>query len=142
MATDNLCPICESPVKVVGTKPLQTEKDILRYLDHFRDKKQEYFICLSLDSGQRLITWRVVTIGTLDMAIAHPREIFAGPIADRAASIIIAHNHPSGMASPSSEDIKTTQQIVAAGLILGIRLRDHLIVTENAHFSFRNHAML
>ena len=142
MAIDNLCPICESPVKIVSTKPLQTEKDILRYLDHFRDKKQEYFICLSLDSGQRLITWRVVTIGTLDMAIAHPREIFAGPITDRAASIIIAHNHPSGMARPSDMDIKTTQQIVAAGQILGIKLRDHIIVTANEHFSFKNRSML
>lgn len=142
MSREEACPICQNPIQIKSAKPLTNEKDILKYLDHFRDKKQEYFICLSLDSGLRLITWRVVTIGTLDMAIAHPREIFAGPIADRAASIIIAHNHPSGDPIPSNADIGTTQQIVAAGLILGIKLRDHIIVTSDGHFSFRNHSMI
>jgi len=118
-------------------RPLLTTTDaILAQLNFIRAKKQEYFVCLSLDSTQRLIVRRVVTIGLLDVSLAHPREVFAGPLKDRAASIIIAHNHPSGIASPSKEDIKTTQQLVAAGILLGIPLKDHIIVTLSSSFCF------
>lgn len=124
-------------------KPLLTTTDaILTQLDFIRAKKQEYFVCLSLDSAHRLITRRIVTIGLLDVSLAHPREVFAGPLKDRAASIIIAHNHPSGMASPSKEDIKTTQQLVAAGILLGIRLADHFIVTRGEFYSFRTNRQI
>jgi DNA repair protein RadC len=78
----------------------------------------------------------------LDTALAHPREIFAGPLTDRAASIVIAHNHPSGDPTPSQEDIHTTQQIVAAGQILGVPLRDHLIIAVAGHYSFKQHGMV
>jgi DNA repair protein RadC len=117
--------------------PLLTTEAILSQLKFIRNKRQEYFVCLSLDSGQRLISRRTVTIGLLDMSLAHPREIFAGPLKDRAATVIVAHNHPSGMANPSKTDIKTTQQLVAAGQLLGIPLQDHLIVTKDGHYSFR-----
>jgi DNA repair protein RadC len=121
---------------------LRTTKDILSYLEHFRNKKQEYLVSLSLDSGQRLIARRVVTIGLLDTALAHPREVFAGPLTDRAASVIVAHNHPSGEAAPSKQDIKTTQQLVAAGLLLGIPLQDHFIVTITNHYSFKQNHLI
>ncbi|HSX06817.1 MAG TPA: JAB domain-containing protein [Candidatus Saccharimonadia bacterium] len=117
-------------------------EDILLSLKFIRNKRQEYFICLSLDTAGRIIRRRTVTIGLLDMSLAHPREVFAGPIKDRAAGVIIAHNHPSGYASPSDEDIKTTQQLVAAGQILGIRLQDHIIVTADDYFSFRQRQLL
>ena len=137
-----LCPVCHDLSDVRPAKPLRTSDDILVYLDHFRDKRQEYFVCLSLDSGQRLIARRVVTIGLLDTALAHPREIFAGPLTDRAASVIIAHNHPSGDPTPSKQDIETTQQIVAAGQILGLPLLDHLIVALTGHYSFKREGLL
>lgn len=121
---------------------LTTTNAILTQLNFIRTKKQEYFVCLSLDSAQRLIARRVVTIGLLDVSLAHPREIFAGPLKDRAASVIIAHNHPSGIASPSKEDIKTTQQLIAAGILLGIHLQDHLIVTMAEYFSLRKEGMI
>ncbi len=121
---------------------LPTTDAILAQLNFIRAKKQEYFVCLSLDSAQRLIARRVVTIGLLNVSLAHPREVFAGPLKDRAASIIIAHNHPSGVASPSKEDIKTTQQLVAAGQLLGIKLRDHIIVTKQSYYCFRHGGML
>jgi len=124
------------------TKPLYSSKDILAQLNYFRQKRQEHFVCLSLDSAGRLIKRRTVTIGLLDMALAHPREVFAGPLTDRAASVIVAHNHPSDVAEPSQEDIKTTQQLVAAGILLGIPLRDHFIVTKSAHFSFRQNGLI
>lgn len=116
-------------------RPL-TEKDILAQLNFIRSKRQEYFVCLSIDSGQRLIARRVVSIGTLTSTLVHPREVFAGPLKDRAASIIVAHNHPSGDAEPSRIDIKTTQQLVAAGQLLGIALQDHIVITKNGHYSF------
>jgi DNA repair protein RadC len=134
------CPHCANPVE--AGKLLRRSEDILACLDHFRDKKQEYFVSLSLDSGQRLIARRIVTIGLLDTAITHPREVFAGPLMDRAASVIIAHNHPSGDAAPSHEDIKTTQQLVAAGILLGIPLRDHIIITTANYYSFREHHLI
>lgn len=127
------CPLCCQPAI---TRPLRSSKDILDCLEHFRDKRQEYFVVLSLDSGQRLIARRVVTIGLLDTTLAHPREVFAGPLTDRAAAVIIAHNHPSGVASPSDHDISLTQQLAAAGQLLGVPLRDHYIITSKTHYSF------
>jgi len=139
---NELCPACKTFASTMVGKPLNRISDILACLEHFRDKKQEYFICLSVDSGQRLIARRVVTVGLLDTALVHPREVFAGPLEDRAASVIIAHNHPSGEAAPSREDIKTTQQLVAAGILLGIPLRDHFIVTHTEHYSFKEHHLI
>src|SRR5580658_1646925 len=110
---------------------LPATEDVLSYLNFIRHKRQEYFLCLSLDSAGRVIRRRTVTIGLLDMSIAHPREVFSGPLKDRAASVIVAHNHPSGYPEPSKEDIKTTQQLVAAGQILGIRLQDHIILSRD-----------
>jgi len=133
------CVFCEQPSV---SKPLHTTKDILACLEFFRDKKQEYFVTLSVDSGGRLILRRVVTVGLLDMSLAHPREVFAGPLTDRAASIIACHNHASGDPTPSDEDIKTTQQLIAASILLGIPLRDHVIVTKTGYFSFREQGLI
>lgn len=127
---------------IKDSEPLCNMQDILGRLHDIRTKQQEYVICLSLDGGQRLLAQRTITIGTLDTVIAHPREVFTDSIADRAASIIIAHNHPSGEPQPSHRDITLTQQLVAAGQLLGIPLRDHIIVTKQAYFSFRQHHLL
>lgn len=123
-------------------KPLSTTEDVLPHLKFIRTKKQEYILCLSLDSGNRLIARRVVTIGTLTQSLIHPREIFAGPLKDRAASVVIAHNHPSGDPEPSKADISSTQQLAAASILLGISLKDHVIVTRTAYFSFRHRGLL
>jgi len=138
----NLCPICESPIKIAKGNSLYTQENILARLAHFRNKQQEYFLCLSVSSAQELITWRVVSIGTLTSTLAHPREVFAGPLEDRAASIIVAHNHPSGDPNPSKQDIKLTNQLVAAGLILGVPLQDHIILTMKSHYSFKRHHLI
>lgn len=133
------CVFCQRPDVA---KLLRTTKDTLACLEFFRDKKQEYFVTLSIDSGGNLILRRIVTIGLLDVSLAHPREVFAGPLTDRAASVIICHNHPSGVAEPSKEDIKTTQQLIAAGILLGIPLRDHIIVAKTGYFSFRERGLI
>jgi DNA repair protein RadC len=97
---------------------------------------------LSLDSGRRLIAKRIVFIGTIDAIIAHPREVFAGAVSDFAMGIIVAHNHPSGDPSPSRQDIATTQQLIAAGQILGVQLLDHMIVARGRHYSFTASGMM
>jgi DNA repair protein RadC len=127
---------------IKDVEPLHTLRDLIARLDDIRAKQQEYVMCLSLDGGQRLIALRTVTIGTLDVVLAHPREIFADAIADRAASVVVAHNHPSGDATPSQKDISLTQQLAAAGQLVGIPLRDHIIVTKKEYFSFRQHHLL
>lgn len=127
---------------VRNIEPLRTQHDILQRLAGLRTKQQEYFVALSLDGGQRLIAQRTITIGTLDTVLAHPREVFADAIADRAATVIVAHNHPSGEPKPSPKDITLTQQLTAAGQLLGIELHDHFILTKTEHFSFRQHHLL
>ena len=127
---------------VADSTPLLSQQDILGRLGDIRTKQQEYLVCLTLDGGQRLIAQRTITIGTLDAVLAHPREVFTDAIADRAASIIVAHNHPSGDPKPSQKDITFTQQLAAAGQLLGITLRDHLIITRTTHFSYRQHHLL
>ena len=116
-------PIIDSPEKAV------------ELLSDIRDKKQEYFVCLTLDGANRLIAKRVVTIGTLTASLVHPREVFADAIADRAASIIVAHNHPSGSLRPSEADVAVTRRLQEAGELLGIILGDHLIVTAQGYKS-------
>ena len=123
-------------------KPVVSVNDVLPYLKFIRNKKQEYFICLSLDSGGRLIARRIVTIGTLTASLVHPRETFASPLKDHAASIVIAHNHPSGDPTPSNGDIAITQQLVAASIILGIKLQDHIIIAKSDHYSFAEYGLI
>lgn len=139
---DKVCPLCQSPYTPPRNTHIRTTKDVLACVKHFRNKKQEYLICLSLDSSQRLIARRIVTVGLLDKTLVHPREVFAGPILDRAVSVVVVHNHPSGLAKPSDEDIKTTQHLAAASQMLGIRLRDHVIVTSNNYWSFSQSKLL
>lgn len=122
--------------------PLRTVQDILARLDGIRTKQQEYFVCLSFDGGQRLIAQRTLTIGTLDTVLAHPREVFADPLVDRAAYVVIAHNHPSGDVEPSQKDLGLTQQLAAAGQLLGIPLHDHIIVTRTDHVSMRQRKLI
>jgi len=84
-----------------------------------------------------VIRRRVVTIGILNQSLVHPREVFAEAITDRAASVILAHNHPSGTLEPSTQDISITRQLVEAGSILGIRVLDHVIVTKKGYVSLK-----
>ena len=123
-------------------KALVKAADILPLLSDIAHHRQEHFIVLSVDSGRRLITKRIVFIGTIDAVIAHPREVYAGAVSDFAMGIIVAHNHPSGDPSPSKQDIATTQQLIAAGQILGVRLLDHVIVTGGRHYSFAASGMM
>lgn len=116
-------PIIDSPEKAV------------QQLADIRDKKQEYFVCLTLDGANRLIAKRTITIGTLTASLVHPREVFADAITDRAASIIVAHNHPSGSLEPSRADMDVTDRLREAGDLLGVKLIDHIVVTKDSYSS-------
>jgi len=124
--TKQTAPLIDSPEKAVAQ------------LWEIAGKKQEHFALLTLDGARRLINNRIVTIGTLNASLVHAREVFSYAIEDRAASIIIAHNHPSGMLEISEQDIKVTKNIQSAGELLGIYLDDHLIVTVNGFISVMN----
>lgn len=104
-------------------------------------KSQEHFVCLTLNGANELIEKRIVTVGLLDRSQIHPREVFADVIADRAAAVIFAHNHPSGDLQPSAADLKTQEQLVQAAKILGIRVLDHVIVSRKGYFSFQESGM-
>ncbi|MCH9813020.1 MAG: DNA repair protein RadC [Epsilonproteobacteria bacterium] len=117
-------------------------KDIYEELLDFTNKKQEYFIAITLDGASHIIDTRVIFIGTLNQTLVHPREIFAYAISDRAASIIIAHNHPSGELRPSLEDKLVTQRIHEVSQIMGIELLDHLIISKKGFYSFKEHNLL
>jgi DNA repair protein RadC len=131
-------------VGVLNSKhlPLRKTDDLLEVVSDIANKNQEHLICLSLDSGSRLIARRTITIGLLNVSLAHPREVFAGAVVDRAAAIVIAHNHPSGIAEPSEGDIEVTQQLAAAGQLLGISLKDHIIVCKKNFYSFAAEGLL
>ena len=117
-------------------------KDALPLLTDIMSKQQEYFVCISLNGANEIIEKRIVTVGLLDMTQVHPREVFADVIADRAASVIIAHNHPSGELRPSQNDLNVHKQLVEAGKILGIKVLDHLIVTKKGYCSFQEEGFL
>jgi len=99
------------------------------------EKPQEYLALLTLDGARRLIKRRTITIGTLQSSLVHPREVFAPAIADRAASIILGHNHPSGMLDISEQDKEVTRRIKQAGELIGIQLDDHIIVAGKNYVS-------
>lgn len=116
--------------------------DIYEELKEYRDKKQEYFLTLYLDGANHLCETRVITIGTLNQSLVHPREVFAPALEHRCASIIVAHNHPSGVLSPSDEDIAVTQRLKESGKLLGIELLDHVIFTKDGYISLRDDGVL
>lgn len=118
---DSEQPIIDSPEKAV------------EQLSDIRDKKQEHFVVMTLDGANRLIAKRIITIGTLNASLVHPREVFADAITDRAASIIVAHNHPSGSLIASKSDLDITKRIDESGKLLGIKLLDHFIITKTSY---------
>lgn len=114
---------------------ITSPEDAYNQLGYLQNKKQECFAILTLDGANRLIDNSVIFVGTLNQSLIHPREIFAKAIEDRAASIILAHNHPSGNLEPSEEDKLITQKLQEAGNLLGIEVRDHIIVSKNNYKS-------
>jgi DNA repair protein RadC len=116
--------------------------EVLPLIRHFADRKQEHFICASLNGANEVIATRVVSVGLVNKTQVHPREVFADPLIDRASAVIVAHNHPSGSLEPSKEDIDITGQLKSAGEILGIRLLDHVIFNSKGYYSFLEKSLI
>ena len=112
-------------IKPEGAK-IETPSDLLPHVRHYADRRQEHFLCASINGANEILNIRVVSIGLVDRTPVHPREVFAEALSDRASAIIVAHNHPSGGLEPSASDVEVT------GQAQGGRSR-------NGHQSFRPH---
>jgi DNA repair protein RadC len=114
-----------------------TAEKVFELCADIRDSKREHFVAFYLDTRNALIAREVISIGTLDASLVHPREVFEPGLRHGAASVLVAHNHPSGITDPSDEDIHVTLRLGEAGQILGIDLIDHIIVGKTNFLSFR-----
>jgi DNA repair protein RadC len=108
----------------------------------FDNQVKERFMVFWLNSGNKVVGFEIITEGLLNSCLAHPREVFRGAIIATAASIIVAHNHPSGNPEPSSEDIAMTKQFVEAGKIIGITVHDHVIFGGATYSSMAERGLL
>ncbi|MFQ5747485.1 MAG: DNA repair protein RadC [Gemmatimonadota bacterium] len=118
-------------------------RDVFRRLGPLlRDRRQEEFWVLYLDTQNRVLHERRLTVGLLNSSLVHPREVFAPAISRTAASLILAHNHPSGDPEPSPEDLEITLQLVESGRLLGIPVRDHIVLGDGAFVSLLERGLL
>ncbi|MCK9280985.1 MAG: DNA repair protein RadC [Melioribacteraceae bacterium] len=106
------------------------------FIPYFRDKQKEQFLVVTLNSANIMERFNIISEGSLNTSIVHPREVFKTAIDNRAANIILIHNHPSGNPEPSKEDIEITKKLVDAGRILDIKIFDHIIIAGNFYVSF------
>jgi DNA repair protein RadC len=125
-------------IKPEGLK-IKFPADILPLIQHYGDRKQEHFLSVSVNGANEVMSVRVVSMGLVNKAPVHPREVFADIIAERASAVIVAHNHPSGDLTPSAEDMKITKQLKEAAAILGLTVLDHIIFSAKGYYSFAEH---
>lgn len=104
-----------------------------------RGRDREHFLGLYLDARHRVAAVRTVSVGTLDASLVHPREVFLPAVGMQAAAVIVAHNHPSGCARPSGDDLELTRRLARCGGLLGIELLDHLVVGDEEIISIREY---
>ena len=128
----------EEPAGPQLTSPEQIEK----HLTDMKDLAQETFVTLTFTTKNRLIKRHLISLGTLNSALVHPREVFRPAITDGAANIVVAHNHPSGDPSPSAEDIKITRKLIEAGKQIEIKVLDHLIIGSEDFVSLRESGLV
>ncbi|MGW8184935.1 MAG: RadC family protein [Candidatus Moraniibacteriota bacterium] len=121
---------------------ISSAKEAVAQLQELRTAKREHFVVLYLNARNQLICKEIISVGTLNANLVHPREVFKPGIDYLAASIIIAHNHPSGGAEPSDNDLTTTNRLKEAGKIIGIELIDHVIITKTSFFSLKEKNMM
>jgi len=112
-------------------------KDVLLQVSYLREKTREHLVAIYLNARNELIFRKHIFIGTLNASLVHPRDIFAEALRQNAASIILVHNHPSGNAEPSQDDLEITKRLIASSKIMGIDILDHVIITKNQFFSFK-----
>ncbi|WP_338102742.1 RadC family protein [Methanolapillus millepedarum] len=117
---------------------IKSPEDIFSFIyPKIREEKREKFIVLCLDTKNRVIREEVISIGSLNASIVHPREIFRPALMESAAAIVLIHNHPSGDPTPSPEDLDVTARIAGCGHLLGIEVLDHIIVGDGCFLSLK-----
>lgn len=121
---------------------LLSPQDVWNQLKDIRDNKKEHFVIFFLDARNQEIKREIVSVGSLNANLVHPREVFEPAVRHLAAQVIIAHNHPAGDLDPSDHDIEITKRLAEAGEILGIELIDHIIVTKSSFTSFKEKQLL
>ena len=122
---------------VVGRKlttPAECASVLVKLL---QDQPGEVFAILCMSTKHRVIAYHEVSRGTLDATLVHPREVFKAALLANAASIVLCHNHPSGEPTPSPDDLQLTRRLVAAGMLLGVEVLDHIIVGDAGYYSFK-----
>ena len=122
--------------------PIKSPCDIVPFLKNYAVSEKEHFLLVTLNGGHEILQIHVITVGTLNRTLIHPREVFTTAMRDNAAAIIVSHNHPSGNCQPSEEDIAVTETLEKVSVIMGIELLDHVIVSRETFFSFLEHKML
>lgn len=133
-----------SPGLPVQSTSLSIDKpvDALAHIIDIMSQKKEHCIVLYLNARQQVMHKELISIGTLDRSLLHPREVFEPAITHLASAVVLAHNHPSGDIQPSAADIDITYRLVRAGKLLGIDVMDHIIVSRNSYYSFRESGRL
>ena len=127
---------------IKSNKRITSAQDVYNEFKSFSTKSQEHFLTITLDGASHIINTRIVFIGTLNQSLVHPREVFADAIADRAAGIIIAHNHPSGTLEASRADVQITQRLKEVSKLVDIELLDHVILSKYGFYSFSDEGLL
>lgn len=121
---------------------INVPKDVIPFLQHYTLMPTEHFITVTVNGAKEILSTRVVSVGTINKALIHPREVFANAVSEYASGIICCHNHPCGQCYPSNADIDSTKILQKAAKILGIVFMDHIIITKEDYFSFLEHGML
>ena len=123
-------------------REILSAEDIWNLCVDIRDSKKEHFIAFYIDTQNCLIERQIISIGTLDASLVHPREVFEPSVRLSASSVILAHNHPSGNCDPSQDDIGITKRLTEAGKILGMEIADHVIVAKDKFLSFKEQNLI
>jgi DNA repair protein RadC len=126
-----------------GRAQMTSPREVAEYLlPQYGNRRVEQFGVMLLDKKHRVLRCTVLSVGTLDASIVHPREVFREAVAGGAAAIVLFHNHPSGDPEPSGEDEQLTERLMAAGMLMGIDVLDHVILGDARYFSFREKGSL
>jgi len=116
-------------------RQISTPGDIYPLISHYAGRMQEHFISVALNGAHEVLSVNVCSIGLVNRTLVHPREVFVEAVRQRATAILVAHNHPSGNLEPSVEDRDVTRRLKQAGDIIGIKVLDHLVFSEEGYFS-------
>ena len=115
---------------------LTSAKTVYEYYKNYINPNQECFYCLYLDSAKKVLKEKKLFMGTINHSIVHPRDVFKEAYIQNATAFICVHNHPNGDVTPSKDDLITTERLKQIGIMMGIKLVDHVIVSENSYYSF------